>query len=335
MGPDATYFRIQESMSNVNHKATVSDLIDQNSRQWKIQMVEEFFSKEEAELIKWIPISYSNCEDKLIWTGTSQDTFLVKSAYHIHKELKEMEKGHRSSSYLMEKFGSRLWKSKVHPIDKIFLWRACYEALPTNLNLFKKKILEKPFCPICLQDEETVIHALWSCPAAQDVWYQRPRQFQKSRTFVHSIYNLIVTLVSSGKKELVEELAVDSMNLQLQKIAEYTGPPQLNSNWSPPLPHAYKINWDAAIDKMHCKVGIRIILGLTKIIIEGDSLQLIQAINGKGENWFAAGMMIDDVNGHLSYFESWLAIHIRREGNKAAHVLAKNALLTSTSSVVV
>ncbi|KAF5481987.1 hypothetical protein F2P56_002592 [Juglans regia] len=161
-------------------------------------------------------------------------------------------------------------------------------------------------------------------------------------------------------------------NMLTQTSAKHQRLQQQNDTWSPPPPHTYKINWDATIDKMKCKVGIRIIvrdhsglvvassrlnislypepflaeaigaleasrlgnhLGLTKIILEGDSFQVIQAINGKGKNWSSTGMIIDDIKGQLSTLESWSAIHICREGNKATHVLAKNAFVNSTSSL--
>ncbi|KAF5447347.1 hypothetical protein F2P56_032905 [Juglans regia] len=164
----------------------------------------------------------------------------------------------------------------------------------------------------------------------------------------------------------------DMRNMQMKNSTRDQRLHNQNVNWSPPPLHVWKINWDAAVDKAKCKVGIGIIvrnhtgsvvatsrlnrplypdpalaeaigaleaarlchhLGLTNIILEGDALQVIQAINSRSENWSSTGMIMEDVKGQLSTFESWSAIHIRREGNKAAHELAKNALVTSTSSL--
>jgi hypothetical protein len=37
-----------------------------------------------------------------------------------------------------------------------------------------------PRCPICEQEPETTIHALWTCLAARDVWCVGEKIFQKS-----------------------------------------------------------------------------------------------------------------------------------------------------------
>lgn len=44
--------------------------------------------------------------------------------------------------------------------DKIFLWKTFREAIPTNLNMFKKKVvIKKPNCLTCTEEEETAAHA--------------------------------------------------------------------------------------------------------------------------------------------------------------------------------
>lgn len=170
--------------------------------------MEGLFSKEEAELIYQIPLSYLVYEDKLIWNGTVQGSFSVKSAYDLHREIQEMGKGQASYNSTREQFWSGLWKLNIHPTDKLFIWRACCEAIPTNQNLFKRKVLEKPLCPICLQEEETIIHAIWSCPAAQDFWHQCSRKIQKHATLVTSLLDLITSLAFGGGTKMVEELVV-------------------------------------------------------------------------------------------------------------------------------
>lgn len=51
-----------------------------------------------------------------------------------------------------------------------FLWKAAHDKLPTRENLLKKKITETDLCLVCERETETTIHALWSYPAANDVW---------------------------------------------------------------------------------------------------------------------------------------------------------------------
>lgn len=61
----------------------------------------------------------------------------------------------------------------------MFIWRTCKEALPTNQNLFTKKVVSEPLCPICLRFSETVTHVLWDCEAACDVWCNSSNKIQK------------------------------------------------------------------------------------------------------------------------------------------------------------
>lgn len=48
------------------------------------------------------------------------------------------------------------------------------------MNLFKKKIIESPNCPICLGEEDLVVHALWECTTTKDVRSLLSKTLQKS-----------------------------------------------------------------------------------------------------------------------------------------------------------
>lgn len=65
---------------------------------------------------------------------------------------------------------SKIQSIKTVNTVKSFLWRAYYESLPTKLNLFRKQVVYNPNYPVCLNNEESVEHAIWSCYSAQDVW---------------------------------------------------------------------------------------------------------------------------------------------------------------------
>lgn len=57
-----------------------------------------------------------------------------------------------------------LWKLRIPNRSKKILWHAVSDALPTWVNLVKRKILTDATCQLCGLDEETILHALWSCP---------------------------------------------------------------------------------------------------------------------------------------------------------------------------
>lgn len=68
------------------------------------------------------------------------------------------------------KYWRAIWWLNVPGFVKHFMWKACYNILPIKKNLDKKSVIQNPSCPICISEEETIVHALWSCPAASDVW---------------------------------------------------------------------------------------------------------------------------------------------------------------------
>ena len=59
-------------------------------------------------------------------------------------------------------------------------------------------------------------------------------------------------------------------------------------------------------------------LGLLDVILEGDSLQVVQALRSMSQNWSPYGQIVDDARSVL-YTRSWTVSHVRREANSAAH----------------
>jgi hypothetical protein len=57
----------------------------------------------------------------------------------------------------------------VPNVEKKFIWRTSYDILPTRVNLYWRKILDDPKCPICGREDETTIHILWECPSTMAV----------------------------------------------------------------------------------------------------------------------------------------------------------------------
>ncbi|XP_019186533.1 PREDICTED: uncharacterized protein LOC109181236 [Ipomoea nil] len=63
-----------------------------------------------------------------------------------------------------------MWKLKVPPKWKTFLWRAICDILPTTTNLIIKRVEVDPLCPMCALDHEDVLHALVLCEYSTLVW---------------------------------------------------------------------------------------------------------------------------------------------------------------------
>ncbi|XP_040987665.1 uncharacterized protein LOC121235382 [Juglans microcarpa x Juglans regia] len=134
---------------------------------------------------------------------------------------------------------------EVTPGDKTFLWRAYQEALPTQSNLFKKKIVSDPICSICNREEESVQHVLWSCEVAKDVWSQCSKKLQKCSISSYSMIQLFDTLTKALNPEELQDAI--------------TKPPPVVS-WQAPPVDWFKINWDGAADKAKGLIGIGVVI---------------------------------------------------------------------------
>jgi ribonuclease HI len=142
--------------------------------------------------------------------------------------------------------------------------------------------------------------------------------------------------------------------------------------WQSPPQRVYKANWDIAISSVNQCMGVGVVvrdgnglvaaaksttifatfepaagealaarqvaefcrdLGFFDIILEGDSLMVTKALEGKGENWLKFGQIVEDTKLLLRSFQHWSISHVRREANGAAHGLAKEAIQTIMDKV--
>ena len=73
-------------------------------------------------------------------------------------------------------------------------------------------------------------------------------------------------------------------------------------------------------------VSFALELGFRSAILEGESLGLIKALKSAECSLSPTGLLIDDVKRVANSFVHLLYSHVKRNGNRIAHSLAKNAL---------
>ena len=64
-------------------------------------------------------------------------------------------------------------------------------------------------------------------------------------------------------------------------------------------------------------------LSLFRVIIEDDCIRVIDALKGSGRSGTLYGQVIDETKRLGGMLRSCLFQHVRREGNRLAHSLAK------------
>ena len=109
-----------------------------------------------------------NESDKLYWNEDLSGEYTVKSAY----KLLQLQKGqwHSSDNSSLWKL---LWRVKAPPKSINMVWRALSQCLPTKTILHAKRVPINLLCPVCDGAEESIVHALVSCPFADQCWRRR------------------------------------------------------------------------------------------------------------------------------------------------------------------
>ncbi|KAL9671576.1 hypothetical protein QQ045_009146 [Rhodiola kirilowii] len=106
--------------------------------------------------------------------GESGDMMTVKEIYEAVKSIRRREvanvRGETSDQEAKRVFWSRLWRVKVQPKVKVFMWRVYHNALPTADNLLKRGCQPSLLCPVCGKHPESISHLLLYCDWARELW---------------------------------------------------------------------------------------------------------------------------------------------------------------------
>jgi hypothetical protein len=290
--PRPTSYKVFSPRKILDQNARVSEFIDQNTRMWKAGLISEIFLEDEAALICSIPLSPLPVEDRIIWQGTKNGIFSVRSAYFL--ELENLANRTGGVSKPDEgKTWKEIWNLKVPNVVKLFLWKALHNLLPTRTNLARKGIITEAACPICGRMDESVEHILWSCSSSMDVWGGGPKSLQKCDVVECSFPTLFEGLMRRCNKEDLEFFAITARKIWLRQNSVvhgelFTHPSQLlheakNSleefqqihnevgngphnareltevKWKPPVGCMIKLNWDARLNMKERRVGIGLI----------------------------------------------------------------------------
>ncbi|XP_019176644.1 PREDICTED: uncharacterized protein LOC109171975 [Ipomoea nil] len=160
--PDNPSPLVQMDMPKEFREARVAGLIDPQTNTWDPHILSDLFIPEDVNRITMIPVSPAY-DDSWYWMGDPKGTYTVKNAYRCTVGDFENNQG------AFDKWVT-LWKFKVPPKWKTFLWRAICDILATITNLIIKRVEVDPTCPMCALDHEDVLHALVFCEYSTLVW---------------------------------------------------------------------------------------------------------------------------------------------------------------------
>lgn len=89
---------LQRRVQDNENYTKAADLIEPDLKRWREDLLQNIFSPSEVAQIKSIPISLVSRDDQMVWSYTNNGVFLVKNAYHLHKQLEDNQVGEYSRS---------------------------------------------------------------------------------------------------------------------------------------------------------------------------------------------------------------------------------------------
>uniref|UniRef100_A0A2N9IMR2 Reverse transcriptase domain-containing protein n=1 Tax=Fagus sylvatica TaxID=28930 RepID=A0A2N9IMR2_FAGSY len=320
----------------------VSELILPTTTRWNTTLIDRLFVPYDAEAIKSIPLSERGPPDKLIWPGSTNGNYTVKSGYRFLVEDELNNQPGSSNPTFGHSVWRELWATSVPKKIQHFLWRAVQEAIPTKRNLMRRNIIQDQICEMCKKGPEDVLHALWLCPKIRSVW-NKEDWARRLRTLPLQNFSDLCAQVLSEGKSLQTEKFVNYLDEFIQSSSSPV-PPQADRpiiSWRAPSRCRYKFNYDGAVfrdrgeaslgvvavEALACKRAVRFAseIGITEGEFEGDSITIMQALNNKDHSNATFGNIIADVEFLSSKMSQIHFHHVKRQGNSIAHALARYA----------
>lgn len=99
---------------------------------------------------------------------------------------------------------------------KFFVESLC--GLTTHKPKFVKKTNSGlTTVPLCLREEEFVLHALWECSSAKDVWSQCSKLIQKSALNADNFKGIFEAFNEVAKQDTIEEFAMIARKIWMRR----------------------------------------------------------------------------------------------------------------------
>ncbi|XP_019173873.1 PREDICTED: uncharacterized protein LOC109169445 [Ipomoea nil] len=144
-------------------KAKEINLIDQVTGRWDHHLLTDIFLPNDVSRIMKIPIS-PDYDDMWYLHGDPKGCYSVKNGYRLIVGNYENNVNNGFTKWLT------LWKLKIPPKWKTFLWRGISDILPTTYNFLIKRVEVDPLCVMCGITNEDTMHSLVLCGYAKSIW---------------------------------------------------------------------------------------------------------------------------------------------------------------------
>lgn len=104
-------------------RMTVNDLINGESNEWNVGLLENYVHHDDIPLIRSFAISPANCRDILCWNYTKSGQYMFKSGYWIARNLLENDEEIEIMDPSITKLQAFSWKIKAPQKICYLIWQ--------------------------------------------------------------------------------------------------------------------------------------------------------------------------------------------------------------------
>ena len=154
----------------MNSNMRVSDLINQNSKEWDEGTLDDYVHPGDIPLICSMAISSTHRHDTFCWEYTRNGQYTVKSGYWVAQNLLKPEDEKVILEPSITKLQAFSWKLKAPRKICHLIWQVITGRVAVTKNLVRRNMRCDNYCPRCGEAEESVTHAIFECPPALQAW---------------------------------------------------------------------------------------------------------------------------------------------------------------------
>jgi len=148
----------------------VSDLINQDSKEWEEGTLENYVHPGDIPLIRSMAISSTHRQDSFCWEYTRNGHYTVKSGYWVAQNLLKPDEEKLIVEPSITKLQAFAWKLKAPRKVCHLIWQLITGQVAVIRNLVRRNMRCDNYCPRCGEAEESVTHAIFECPPALQAW---------------------------------------------------------------------------------------------------------------------------------------------------------------------
>ena len=173
-----------------------------------------------------------------------------------------------------------MWHLKIPPKIRIFMWKACENALPTMQNLRKREVATDGVCPICGNEAKSICHALFKSNFAKNVWSRWKKCLIKICAENQDFVDVALGLFYARTNRDMEIMVVTTWAIWYNRNQCVHEGEKLVASMCRLLNGNFSV---LEIELLAMEAGILLEkdLGFQQIIIESDSLLAAQSISTK------------------------------------------------------